>query len=132
LVPFLKTSIQAETGRSFLVALISGLYNGGYNGETSPLMLLDERLQARNLFPSEFGLFGQLSGNIGAPWRWSISGIYGDAHDLFILIPQLDYSLKDNWELSLYGQSFFTAIPGYKQWNFISLRLRWSFSARFR
>ncbi len=109
--------------------LVSGLYNGGYQEDSSPvLMLSGERLQARNLFPSEYAVLGQWSGDIGAPWRWSISGIYGNAHDMFILIPQLDYSLKDNWDLSLYGQSFFAGIPGYKQWNFVTFRLRWSFS----
>jgi len=109
--------------------MFSGLYNGNYkeSGVMPLLRLYNSELNAKNLFPSEYALFSQFSGDFGPAWRWSLGGIYATENNFTIIIPQLSYAIKDNWNIDLYGQSFFADIPNIKQRNIIYLRTSWNF-----
>ncbi len=109
--------------------MISGLYNGNYHSQNGLLLLnfYNYELTAKNLFPSKYAFFNQFSGNFGAAWNWRVGGIYATENKLSILIPQISYSIKDNWDLDMYMQSFFADIPNIEQRNILNVRLRWSF-----
>lgn len=108
---------------------ISALYNSSYDETAEPdfLQLFESRLTAKNLFPSRYAFFGQLSGNMGPAWTWSMSALYGNDRHLRILIPRIAYNINEAWDIDLYGQLFFSDISGMKQRNIIFLRLRFSF-----
>jgi len=109
--------------------MISGLYNGGFDTDNpmAVLNILNSRLSAKNLFPSPWAFYNQFSGNFGAAWHWSIGAVYGTQNHLTVIIPQIQYSITDNWEMDLFGQSFFADLPNIHQRNIITFRLRYSF-----
>jgi len=108
--------------------LFSTLYNGGFEDSPGALLnLLNTRLNVQNMFPSDWAFYNQFSGNFGPAWQWSAGAVYGVKHELFVLIPQITYSISDNWEIDFFGQSFFADIPNIKQRNIITFRLRYDF-----
>ena len=109
--------------------MISGLYNGGFNTNDSMAVLniLNSHLNAKNLFPSRWAFFNQFNGNFGAAWQWSFGAAYGTKNRLMVLMPQIQYSIADNWEIDLYAQSFFADIPNICQRNIVTFRLRYNF-----
>ncbi len=109
--------------------MVSGLYNGGFdtNDPLAVLNILDSRLSAKNLFPSRWAFYNQFGGNFGAAWRWSFGTVYGTQNKLTVLIPQIQYSIADNWEMEIFGQSYFADIPNIRQRNILTFRLRYSF-----
>ena len=109
--------------------MISGLYNGNYRSQNglSLLNYYNYELTVKNLFPSRYAFFNQFSGNFGAAWTWLVGGIYAPENKLTLLIPQISYSIKDNWDLDMYIQSYFADIPNIEQRNILYVRLRWSF-----
>lgn len=109
--------------------MASGLYNGGFDTHNplAVLNLLNTHLDAKNLFPSRWAFYNQFSGNFGAAWQWSFGTVYGTQNRLIVFIPQLQYSIADNWEMDIFGQSFFADIPNIRQRNILTFRLRYSF-----
>ncbi len=109
--------------------MISGLYNGGFDSDhpQAVLNLLDTRLDAKNLFPSRWAFYNRFGGHFGPAWRWSFGAVYGTQNKFTILIPQIQYSIADNWETDVFVLSFFADIPGMQQRNMLTFRLRYSF-----
>ncbi len=109
--------------------MISGLYNGGFDTKDplAVLNLLNTRLDAKNLFPSRWAFYSQFNGNFGPAWHWSFGTVYGTQNQLTVLIPQIQYSISDNWDMDIFAQSFFADIPDIRQRNILTFRLRYSF-----
>ena len=124
------SSVSLDYGfKNGLYWMSSALYNGGYRDDTNLnfFSLFSNQLSARNLFPSKYAFFTQLSGNWGPAWAWNIGGMYGTDNRLVILMPSLAYSMTDNWEINLTSQLLFSELPQMEQQNLIYLRFRYSF-----
>ncbi|MBL4656331.1 MAG: hypothetical protein JKY33_10965 [Bacteroidia bacterium] len=110
----------------------SVLYNS--NG-TSDIMSISQTdvfssaLSAKNLMPTQFSLFGQVSGSISPLLRADLVGIYGTGLNILFAMPSLSYSIKENWEIVLLGQMFFMKSSGANGniGNSVYIRLKWSF-----
>ena len=123
-------SVSVDYGfKNGIYWMASALYNGNYqeNTDLSFFNLFSNQLTARNLFPSQYAFFTQLSGNFGPAWSWSTGGMFGTDNKLFILMPSLAYSMTDNWEINLTSQVFFSELPQMEQQNLVYLRFRYSF-----
>ena len=111
---------------------IGVLYNSHPAKQVNNLFFLDQstgrNLSAKNLMPTDFSFFGELSAEITPLLHSSLSAIYGLDPDFIFIIPTIDYSISDNWDISLIGQGvYFTNSPSIKNYNSIFLRLKWSF-----
>jgi hypothetical protein len=113
---------------------LGGLYNqdggrAGLNG--SGLFgnsLAASSLSARNLFPAEFALLGQASYQPHPLLSLSGGLLYGNQNHLSAFIPSITYSIRENWDLDLIGQSFFADVNGYTHVaSALFLRLKWSY-----
>jgi hypothetical protein len=86
------------------------------------------QITAKNLFPSQWALFAQTSGNITSLLNGSLALMYGTNSNLLFAMPSITYSISNNWDIMLLGQSYFGNFTGYKNLgNSIYLRLKWSF-----
>ena len=119
------------TFRNGLYLNVAGLYNGSASGATnlSQFGVGAETLSAKNLLPSEFTAFVQVSGAFTPIFSGGFSVMYLPAvHGLF-LNPTLNYSIAENWDLDAVGQVLFAENPTKFQNvnNAVFLRIRWSF-----
>lgn len=90
--------------------------------------LLSSGLSAKKLMPTKYSFFAQAQKNIGPAWSVNVSAIYGTGIHLLAVIPNITYSIKENWEIDLTAQSFFVQQRIYKNiGNQVSLRLRYSY-----
>lgn len=108
----------------------SGLYNNrGVSSTTAQNGLIGGALSPKNLFPARIAAFIQGSGNITPILSANASLIYGPENQLLIFVPGLSYSIKENWNLDLIGQSFFmeTGDQLGHQATGIFLRMKWSY-----
>ena len=99
-----------------------GLFSqsGLFSGQPSP----------KNLFPSIWSFVLQANGNISPIFTGSGVIIYSPESDLTILVPSITYSIKENWDLDLIGQSLLLNIPGGKYQHAgtsIFIRLKFSY-----
>ncbi|RMG81000.1 MAG: hypothetical protein D6707_05505 [Bacteroidetes bacterium] len=109
---------------------LSVYYNTQSFNQASLLALQNTSLQltAKNLFPSQWAFFAQTSGNITPLINGSIALMYGTNSNLLFAMPSITYSISNNWDIMLLGQSYFGDFSGYKNLgNSIFLRLKWSF-----
>ncbi len=109
--------------------MISGLYNGGFDADNNMdiINILNNRLNAKNLFPSRLAFFNRFSGNFGPAWQWSFGTVYGTQNSFTILIPEIHYRIADNWEIDLIMQSFFADIPDIRQRNLLTFRVQYNY-----
>jgi hypothetical protein len=85
-------------------------------------------LSAKNLMPSDWSFFGQITNDITPLLHINLSTIYGHTPQFIFIMPSLSYSLSDNWDLTLLGQGvYFSQINSNPPFNSIYLRLKWSF-----
>ena len=115
-----------------------GLYlNGTFlytsNGETSfnssVLNFTGSTLSAKQLMPTKYSFLVQTSKEFNPRFKSSLTTIYGAGMDLLFVIPSVDYSIKQNWDLNLTGQLFYSKTVGKfnNLNNSIYLRLAYSF-----
>ena len=84
---------------------------------------------AKNLMPNRWSFFGQLSKPLTPAINTSFSGIYAYELQGVYLIPQVSYSIAQNWDFDTVAQVFY----GKQEENFdniansVFLRFRWSF-----
>jgi hypothetical protein len=105
-------------------------YNSQEFNQSSLFSLQNTSMQitAKNLFPSQWALFAQTSGNITSLLNGSLALMYGTNSNLLFAMPSITYSISNNWDIMLLGQSYFGNFTGYKNLgNSIYLRLKWSF-----
>ena len=84
---------------------------------------------AKNLMPNRWSFFGQLSKSLTPAINTSFSGIYAFELQGIYLMPQMSYSIAQNWDADLLAQIYygnqddsFSNIA-----NSLILRFRWSF-----
>lgn len=128
----LATSISLDyTFKNGTYLNIAGLYNGSAKSNTM-LNLFNsptEVLSAKNLLPSEFTAFVQVSKSISPIFGGGISVMYLPTISGLFINPSLNYSIAENWGLDAIGQFLFakktTQFSNLS--NAVFLRLRWSF-----
>jgi hypothetical protein len=108
------------------------LYNHHIQTDTlsadAPPLLLNANLSAKNLMPSEWSFFQEVSDQLTPLWRLDLSLIEGAEPGFIFFMPSIAYSLSDNWDLTLLDQTVLTfgASTNYT-FSSLYLRLKWSF-----
>jgi len=69
--------------------------------------LLAGNLSAKNLMPSKYSYFAQVSGSFNPKTTGSFSTIYGQGINILFLMPAISYSVKQNWDTDVTGQIYF-------------------------
>jgi hypothetical protein len=105
------------------------LINGGFNDQNGGILQLTQPPTADNLFPSHTGVLLQGSFAISPLLQASAGVISSVTERLFILIPQLSYSVSENIDLLLLMQSFQgNTLSGVTETpNSLFIRLKWSY-----
>ncbi|HHG85084.1 MAG TPA: hypothetical protein ENJ82_10105 [Bacteroidetes bacterium] len=115
---------------SGLYLMASALYNSeGANAGMSQGGFATGQLTARNLFPAEWAAYSNISGAVHPLVNLNVGAIYGLTNNLLILLPGVTYSIKENWDIDLIGQIFYSDGPaGFaSQGAGVYLRLKWSY-----
>ncbi len=128
----LATSLSVDyTFGSGLYLNIAGLYNGAAKkvSDLSQFGANTTVLSAKNLMPSQFTFFTQVSGAFSPIFGGGLSLMYiPDVNGVF-LNPTLNYSIAQNWDLDAVGQILFAESKDKfsNVSNAVFLRIRWSF-----
>ena len=85
------------------------LFNSGgissINNTGNPFQSFFYELSPKTLMPSKFTLFSQLNGNLNPSLNVSFSAFYMLGLDVLLIMPSVNYSIADNWELMLMSQT---------------------------
>ncbi len=103
--------------------------NGANSFNPSVLEFTTSTLSAKRLMPTKMSYLVQVSNQFNPRVQASITTIYGQGMNILFIMPSIDYSIAENWDLNLTGQSFFASQNkdfGILN-NSIFLRLRWSY-----
>lgn len=112
----------------------SALYNSQGLSKSNPLALLSlytNAVSPKNMMPSKYSFFGQVSYPFTPLINGGVSGIYGAGLNLLFVNPTVGISVANNWELSLVGQLLYGEdfTGKFKNiYNSVFVRLKWSFS----
>lgn len=90
----------------------SFLYNSGGTNTinlASQQQFLGGNLSAKNLMPTKYSYFAQVSGAFNPIINGGLAVVYGQGMDILFVMPSLGYSIKENWSLDLTGQVFFAS-----------------------
>lgn len=107
------------------------LYTSSASENNNPdvLSAFSGDLSARKLMPCTWSVFGQISSSFSPVWQMGVAAMYGADPQLLFIMPNIAYSIKENWDLSLIAQHFsagsgahFAALN-----NSVFLRTMWSF-----
>lgn len=125
-----STSIDYFFKKGFYIN-VSALYtsNGEQKFNPSVLNFTSGNLSAKKLMPTKFSYLTQVSNEFNPQLKASITTIYGAGMDLVFVMPSIDYSIKQNWDLNLTGQLFYakTQDDFSNLSNSIYLGLRYSY-----
>lgn len=111
---------------------IGMLYNGAgitNRSSTDVNSFTDFQQSAKNLMPNQWSFFGQLSKSITPALNTSFSTIYAYELQGVYFMPQVSYSIAQNWDFDLVSQVYY----GKQDDSFdniansVFLRFRWSF-----
>lgn len=111
----------------------SYLYNSkGQNELTADNqgLLLNSDLSADNLMPSKHSAFGDINYTFTPLITGDLGVMYTFGFDLFFVMPNFTYSIKENLDLNLVGQIFVALTDQLgmpSQSNFVFIRFKWSF-----
>ena len=113
-------------------ANVGFLYNSEgvskYTSGFSLLNLFGQEISAKNLMPTKYTFMGQVSKAFGPAWNVSLVSVYGTGVHLWMVIPTVSYSIKENWDIDMTVQTFFAQQRVYKNLgNSVNLRLRYSY-----
>ena len=112
---------------------LNGTFLYTNNGETrfnpSVLNFTGSVLSAKKLMPTKYSYLVQASQEFNPRFKSSLTTIYGAGMDLLFVMPSIDYSIKQNWDLNLTGQLFYAkTIEKFNNLNnSIYLTLQFSF-----
>lgn len=110
---------------------VSGLYNSGSSkgSDLSTFQATFNNLSAKNLMPTPFTILGQISGAFSPIFGGGMTAMYLPAINGLFLIPTLNYSILENWDIDFVGQLFFANYPSKftNVSNSVFFRLRWSY-----
>lgn len=108
---------------------VSSYYNSKGNEKLNTLSTQQFlNVSAKQLLPFKYSGFFQLSKQINPLFTIGLSNIYSPTNNTWIVVPNIQYSMATNWEITLLGQSFFADKNNvYRSiGNSIFLRLKWS------
>lgn len=95
---------------------------------TLPQNLFALPISAKQLMPAKYSLLLSLNKSFSPVFGASLVAIYSPVIDATFLMPSITYSLANNWDLSMFGQSFFLDIGKYKNLgNGVFIRVKGSF-----
>ena len=108
-----------------------------YNSAGSNELVLDgdgisvfSELSADNLMPSMHSAFGDISYTFNPLITADLGMIYTFGYDMFFIMPNFTYSIKENLDLNVLAQVFvaFKDLGGLPtQSNYVYIRFKWSF-----
>lgn len=86
-------------------------------------------LSAKNLMPSKYSYFGQVSGSFNPKVTGSFSAIYAQGINILFFMPGLTYAIHENWDTDITGQIYYGEQNNqFKNLgNSIFLRVRYSY-----
>ena len=128
-VVLMSVSIDRSFKENYFI-MGSYLYNsdgsGSLNGRSG---LTGAVLSVKSLMPFTHSFFGQLAKSFSPIVNGAFSIIFSPQNSSLILLPSLETSISNNWDMSLVSQSFFQSTGKlYRSvGNGIYLRTRWSF-----
>lgn len=107
------------------------LYNGLGESAGSGLQsgLTSASLSPKSLFPRKWATLLQASGQLNPLLSVNVSGIYSPTDNITVFFPSLSYSIRENWDIDLIGQTFFIDQPqgfGHAA-TAVYFRLKWSY-----
>jgi hypothetical protein len=132
---FEKTGhITATTGLDYMLSsgwYLQGelLYNGGYNQQGNPLNTLVQPPSADNLFIAKSGVLLNGSYQIHPLVNGNISFMSSFDRSIFIVIPQITFSVTENVDLLLLSQLLKGSVfrQAVETPNLFFFRLKWSY-----
>lgn len=106
----LSTSITIDHSfKNGLYLNNSFLYNSSgissINTNGNPFQSFFYELSPKNLMPSKFTYFTQISSNINPSLNYSFSGFYMLGINVLLIMPSISYSIAENWEIMLLSQT---------------------------
>ncbi len=125
-------SLSTDFSRTWESGFLVGggyLLNTSATGESSLFADLNERVNARNLYPYRHSLFVQIGYPMTPLFNTNLAVVYSPSKENTLFIsPVLSYSLASNWDVDLTGQiiaqdngkAFISPLQAF------FLRLRWS------
>ena len=85
------------------------MYNSGgisnVPNQVNPFQTFATDLSAKNLMPSKLTYFTQINGTFIPMLSYSFSAFYMHGFNVTLLMPSVNYSISENWEIMLIGQS---------------------------
>lgn len=107
------------------------LYTGAASkDDLRPEQWASNTLEPNRLMPVRWAAMASVAKPITPIFSGSLTTIWSPHRELLLLMPILNYNIRENWDLDLTGQLFFWTPPG-KPFNLyfgtVYLRLRWSF-----
>lgn len=120
--------------KNSIYVMASGLYNSQGLTKSNPLALLalySNSISPKNMMPSKYSVFGQISYPLTPLINGGLAGIYGIGLNLLFINPTIGVSVANNWELMLVGQIIYAEDfnSDFKNlYNSVFVRLKWSFS----
>lgn len=116
-----------------LYLLISALHNTNGVNDLERLTTLSAsgggQLDLKNLMPNKYSIFAQASGSFNPIWAGNLAAIVAlDLGGVFAM-PTISYSVKQNLDMSLVGQSFLGLVESEIKSlsNAVFLRFKWSY-----
>ena len=128
---FVMSLAYDYTFKNSLMLQFEGLYNG--YGKTSGDFNLKEfyfmQMSPQNLSLTEFSFLGQISYPFTPLFNGTFSAMYSPNDNSLYLGPSINYSLLENFEISVYTQYFTSQTPADEggKGAFLYWRLKWSF-----
>ncbi len=131
-----KHSVNISLGLDYFFqkpfyAQLAFLYNSqGIDNEENAMEILTQRvLSPKNLMPTAYNAMVQISWTATPLLQLSFASLYAPGPNALFLMPSLNYSLAQNWGLSLTGQSW--SFGPWNQYenviNLVYAQLKWSF-----
>ncbi len=120
--------------KNSIYAMLSGLYNSQGLDNSNPLALAalySNSISPKNMMPSKYSVFGQVSYPFTPLINGGLAGIYGIGLNLLFINPTIGISVANNWELMFVGQIIYAENfnAEFKNlFNSVFVRLKWSFS----
>lgn len=128
----LLASVEYDyTFRNSLFLQVEGFYNSNENTDSNLILsaIVPGMLNARNPFLSGWSFFGNLAKPITPLIHISLATIYNPSYRMLFMVPNATFSLLENFDLSVVGQSFYSigsGLPNANQ-NSVFVRLKFSF-----
>ena len=127
----LSTSVSFDYIFSNQLFLTGGfLYNSG--GESSPLPiplnLFLAPVSAKSLMPSKYNIIVSGSFPLTPLAGFAMNTVFSPGVNSLLLMPSLNWSIANNWELALFAQNFNLEVDGFQNiGNGVFIRIKGSF-----